>query len=255
MRSSLSGPRAGPGIGPAHRPWQSSPARGDNVTGEGKKDGKGKGTDLFISLFSRPAPLPIFDPPSDDRLYFANEAFGSRQLPPLQCFADYLPLAHRYRTANEFRVARCPFIVGKPQCLITRVDIQPTESILNSRMSPIAGPHIRRRIVGHPRTHRGQLYVTATGRQLRVCLDRTGAVTTLPKCPVRDSCRFTNRVCRPEWPRGQERPRGQAFVRASTRTRLRAWRDPLCRKRRIYSEGKRPGSINSQLIQGHFAFL
>ena len=50
-------------------------------------------------------------------------------------------------------------------------------------MSPTAGPRIRRRIVGHPRMHRIQLYVTAAGQQIRVRLDRTGAVPTLPKCP------------------------------------------------------------------------
>ena len=72
-----------------------------------------KGTDLFI-LLSRPALLPIFDPPSNDRLYFANESCGSCQLPPLQRFADQLPLAYGYRTPHEFSVARCPFIVGNP---------------------------------------------------------------------------------------------------------------------------------------------
>ena len=72
-----------------------------------------KGTDLFI-LLSRSALLPIFDPPSNDRLYCANESFGSCQLPPLQRFADQLPLVYGYRTPHEFPVARCPFIVGNP---------------------------------------------------------------------------------------------------------------------------------------------
>ncbi len=48
-----------------------------------------KGTDSCISHSSRPALLPIFDPPSNNCFHFVNEASGSCQLSSSQRFADH----------------------------------------------------------------------------------------------------------------------------------------------------------------------
>jgi hypothetical protein len=113
-----------------------------------------KGTDLFSSILSRSALLPVFNPPPNDCLYFIAKLLGSSQLPPLQRLTDQLPLTRRYRTLHEFPVAHRPFIVRIRQSLKTRVDIQPTELTSNSSMPSITGPGIRRRIVAHAGTNR-----------------------------------------------------------------------------------------------------
>jgi hypothetical protein len=113
-----------------------------------------KGTDLFSSILSWSALLPVFNPPPNDCFYFIGKSLGSSQLPPLQRLTYQLPLTRRYRILHEFPVAHRPFIVTIPQSLETRVDIQPIELTPHSNMPPITGPGIGRRIVAHAGTNR-----------------------------------------------------------------------------------------------------
>jgi hypothetical protein len=79
--------------------------------GTDKGDGQTKGTDLFSSILSWSAPLPVLNPPSNDCLYFIGKSLGSSQLPSLQRLTDQLSLTRRYGTLREFPVAYRPFIV------------------------------------------------------------------------------------------------------------------------------------------------
>jgi hypothetical protein len=53
-----------------------------------------KGTDLFSSILSWSALLPVFNPPPNDYFYFIAKSLGSSQLLPLQRLTDQLPLTH-----------------------------------------------------------------------------------------------------------------------------------------------------------------
>ncbi len=99
-----------------------------------------KGTDLFI-LFSRSALLPIFDPPPNDCFYFANESFGSRQLPPLQRFADQLPLFAR-RDADSSEALLFQVSASSGLCSATQVKWQsnPAHRAEKINLSPFLVP-------------------------------------------------------------------------------------------------------------------
>jgi hypothetical protein len=76
--------------------------------GEGKRGPKKKGADLFSSILSWSALLPVFNPPPNDCLYFIAKSLGSSQVPPLQRLTDHLPLTRRYLTLHKFPVAASP---------------------------------------------------------------------------------------------------------------------------------------------------
>jgi hypothetical protein len=77
-----------------------------------------KRTDLFSSILSWSALLPVSNPPPNDCFYFIAKSLGSSQLPALQRLTDQRPLTRRYRTLHEFPVALkkiqhpTPFLLG-----------------------------------------------------------------------------------------------------------------------------------------------
>jgi hypothetical protein len=104
-------------------------------------------------------------------------------LPTLQRLANELPFSHRYRAAHEFAVAQCRLTVGPAEARVARGDVRPIVFIRTSDGPPLAGPRIRRGVADGTRTNRIQLNLSATGRQVRVRVDRAGTVSAFPPRP------------------------------------------------------------------------
>jgi len=143
-----------------------------------------KGTDLFFFLVSLRSPwsalLSMLYAPSDILLYFIDETCATSELPPLQRLSDHRALPSGYCTGHEGFVSRCPLLPGRPECFVTRIDVDPGKSISSASVSIIIGPGIPRRITDDARSHRIQLHVSIAGQQISLRLNRTRSIAALP---------------------------------------------------------------------------